>query len=109
VRLDVVESAHLGLSSEASDHLYRIAQEALTNALKHAQAKTISVVLDVEPARVRLSVCDDGKGALPATAAGSGLGLRSMRYRADVLGASFNVVLQPPNGTCVVCECPQSG
>jgi two-component system CheB/CheR fusion protein len=108
VRLDVVESANLDLSPGASDHLYRIAQEALTNALKHAQAKSINVVLDVEPARVRLSVCDDGKGALPATDNGSGLGLRSMRYRAEVLGASLNVVRQPPSGTCIVCECPQS-
>ena len=109
VRLDVVESAHLGLSPAASDHLYRIAQEALTNALKHAHAKSINVVLDVEPARVRLSVCDDGKGAQPGSSNGVGLGLRSMRYRADVLGASLNVVRQPPSGTCVVCECPQSG
>ena len=68
VRVSVSEIARLGLSAAATDHLYRIAQEALANALKHAHASSISVSLEVAPSRVRLEICDDGDGFSGATA-----------------------------------------
>jgi two-component system CheB/CheR fusion protein len=96
----------LGLSPAASDHLFRIAQEALANALRHAKANLIKVRLDIEPASVRLEICDDGEG-LKSAGDATGLGLRTMRYRASLLGAKFQVKRADPVGTCVVCECPQ--
>lgn len=109
IQFAFIEAANLGLSPTATDHLYRIAQEAVTNALKHARAHSINIVLDVEPASVRLEICDDGTGiAAPQGSPGDGLGLKSMRYRADVIGARLRVGRRASAGTCVVCECPQS-
>jgi two-component system CheB/CheR fusion protein len=98
----------LGLSPAASGHLFRIAQEALANALKHADAKSIRVMLDVEPSSVRLTVCDDGKGLTIPPISAPGLGLRTMRYRASVLGARLQISQWTPSGTCIVCECPRT-
>ncbi len=97
----------LGLSPAASDHLFRIAQEALTNALRHAHASSIKVTLDIEPASVRLEICDDGEGLTDPEFSATGLGLRTMRYRASLLGAKFQITRPDDTGTCVVCECPQ--
>jgi PAS domain S-box-containing protein len=102
------EDALLNLSPSAADHLYRIAQEALANALKHAHAKSITVTLTIEPARVRLEIGDDGDGLRPSAAGGQGLGLRTMRYRAAAIGASISMEARPGAGTRIVCECPQA-
>jgi PAS domain S-box-containing protein len=98
----------LGLSPAASDHLFRIAQEAIANALKHAHANSIKVTLDIEPASVRLEICDDGEGLTVPEISATGLGLRTMRYRASLLGAKFHITRFDHAGTCVVCECPQA-
>ncbi len=97
----------LGLSPAASDHLFRIAQEALANALRHAHANSIKVTLDIDPASVRLEICDDGDGLTVPEFSATGLGLRTMRYRASLLGAKFQITRLDDTGTCVVCECPQ--
>ena len=105
---EAIETAPLSLSPAACDHLFRIAQEALANALRHAHANSIAVKLDVEPGSVRLKICDDGDG-LPSTGlSASGLGLRTMRYRASLLGAKFQITRLDHAGTCIVCECPQA-
>lgn len=106
ISLLVREVSRLDLLPEVTDHLYRIAQEALTNALKHAQAKSIHVSLDINPAQVRLEVCDDGRGV--KRSAIRGLGLRTMQYRASLIGARFAISPFTPSGTCVLCECPQA-
>jgi PAS domain S-box-containing protein len=108
LNFETVGMTRLGLSPVASDHLFRIAQEALANALRHADAKSIRVTLDIEPSRVRLEVCDDGKGLTIPQSSATGLGLRTMRYRASVLGARFHITQSASSGTCVVCECPQA-
>jgi two-component system sensor histidine kinase UhpB len=70
--------------------VYRIAQEALANALKHARARRIAIELRSEgTAGLRLEVRDDGRG-FDLAAAGAGLGLRTMQYRAEVIGASIH-------------------
>ena len=97
----------LGLSPAASDHLFRIAQEAIANALKHARANSIKVTLDIEPASVRLEICDDGEGLTLPEIGATGLGLRTMSYRATLLGAKFHITRLDHAGTCIVCECPQ--
>ncbi|MBS0395138.1 MAG: PAS domain S-box protein, partial [Proteobacteria bacterium] len=91
IHFALIERATLGLSASVTDHLYRIAQEALTNALKHAQAQAINVTLEVAPQAVVLRVCDDGRGL--AAPAAEGLGFKTMRYRADLIGAQL--LIQP--------------
>jgi PAS domain S-box-containing protein len=105
---EAIGLARLGLSPTASDHLFRIAQEALSNALRHSHAHSIKVTLDIEPAIVRLEICDDGEGLTLPEFETMGLGLRTMKYRASLLGAKFQIKHLDAAGTCVVCECPQA-
>jgi len=108
VDISISEVSRLGLSAAASDHLYRIAQEAIANALKHAHANSVKVTLDVGREHVRLEVCDDGGGIKEATRDTPGLGLRTMQYRASMIGARFEIAAFRPNGTRVICDCPQA-
>ena len=107
IQFSVIEAATVGLSASATDHLYRIAQEALTNAIKHSRAESIQLTLDVGRSSVLLRICDDGAGIVVAPPASPGLGLKTMRYRADLIGARISIQPQARAGTCVVCECPQ--
>jgi len=109
VAISVGDVSRLGLSPSVSDHLYRIAQEAVSNALKHAHAKSIKIALDVELKHIRLEICDDGWGVKDLGQKISGLGLRTMRYRASMIGALFAIESVPPNGTRVICDCPRAG
>ena len=95
-----VEIAEPGVAT----HLYRITQEAITNAVKHSHAKSIVVRLDAGADGLTLSICDDGVGMPPKIP--SGMGLRTMAYRASVIGASFNVARQHSRGTRVTCRLP---
>ncbi len=100
-----------GLDPIVADHLYRIAQEAISNALRHAQATRVSVALDVDPGtdQVQLEVSDDGRGLGPAPDLGSGLGLKIMRYRSEVLGGTLMLQERAGGGTTVRVSCPRSG
>src|SRR5262245_31434062 len=85
--------------------LYRIAQEALTNALKHAHARRITVALRRTQASVILEVTDDGIGFDPASASDTGgLGLRGMAERVAQLGGASKVQGAPGAGTHVQVE-----
>ncbi len=90
------------LSPDVELNLFRIAQEALVNVQRHAQAAEVHVQLDFGHAHVRLVVEDDGMG-LPAVAGGKsdgyGLGLTGMRERAALLGGQMKVSSQPGRGT----------
>jgi PAS domain S-box-containing protein len=109
VDIAVSEVSLLGLSPAVSDHLYRIAQEAVSNALKHANANSIKIALDVEQEHVRLEVSDDGRGVKDVGRKISGLGLRTMQYRASMIGAHFEIESVRPSGTRVICDCPRAG
>ena len=87
-------------------HLYRIVQEAITNALKHADAKTILVRLESSPGELRLLVSDDGVGLPPTSRRGPGMGLRIMAHRAAVIGGSFAARRRPGGGTEIECRVP---
>ncbi len=108
VEISVSEVARFDLSPSVSDHLYRIAQEAVSNALKHAHANSIKIALTIEQQHVRLEVCDDGRGVSEAPRKSSGLGLRTMQYRASIIGAHFEIESIRPSGTRVVCDCPRA-
>jgi signal transduction histidine kinase len=99
--------APITTSREASEHLYRIAQEALTNAMKHSGAGTVEVRVDVDDHTVRLRVLDDGVGPPDPSTRSSGLGLQTMRDRAAAIGARLSVVARHERGTAVICEAPQ--
>jgi PAS domain S-box-containing protein len=105
---EVISADPLRLSADTMEHLYRIAQEAVTNATRHARARIITVTLDVEPPSVRLEVLDDGI-SLPSTGtATDGMGLRIMASRAEMIGGQLSIGPGDHGGTLVACECPQS-
>ena len=83
-------------------HLYRLAQEAVNNALKHSGTARIEIRLNRRPDLLELSVRDFGKG-LPANAPVPGLGMQTMRQRARLIGARLTVQNVPGGGAQVVC------
>jgi PAS domain S-box-containing protein len=83
--------------------LFRIAQEAITNAFKHGQARTIRVSLEAKALYITLKIADDGIGLSVTEARKEGMGLRIMRYRAGQIGASLSVYPGPNRGTVVTC------
>jgi PAS domain S-box-containing protein len=102
-------SAPLLITLEAANHLYRIAQEALNNVLKHAGARRVQVRLGVDRHHVRLEVSDDGRGFAPQATLADGMGLRTMRDRATAIGARLTVTAAASGGTTVTCEFPNRG
>lgn len=93
----------IGAQRETS--VYRVAQEALQNALRHSGAATVCVSLSARRGRVVLEVADRGRGFTPQAAPG-GLGLASMRERAQAAGAALTVRSAPGQGTVVRLEVP---
>jgi signal transduction histidine kinase len=87
-----------------SVHLYRIAQEAISNAVKHGRAKNVSVRLSLSGHDLLLEVKDDGVGMCKTNDHGDGMGLRIMRYRAMMIGASIGVNQPAGEGTTVTCR-----
>lgn len=83
-----------------ANHIYRIAQEAVNNAIKHGKATHISIELNAPQGRMQLSVHDDGMGFHPnLTGKDSGMGLQIMRYRARMIGASLDIESDPGHGS----------
>jgi signal transduction histidine kinase len=98
------------LDSEVELELYRIVQEALNNAVRHAQAETIEVEVDARAAHIRITVRDDGVGFDPGARAirERRLGLTSMRERAERLGGILSVETAREAGTVVCVEAPDA-
>jgi len=90
--------------------LYRIAQEALNNSLKHAEATAVLVQLQAHENTISLTVTDDGKGVDPETVHLEGrLGLSNMRARAERLGGVFTIESKIDNGTTISLQLPPQG
>jgi signal transduction histidine kinase len=87
------------LPAEARIALYRIAQEAMNNVVKHSRALRATVDLHCEAGYARLCISDDGRGFDPATVHPGQLGLDIMRERAQAIGASLRIESQPGQGT----------
>jgi signal transduction histidine kinase len=100
-----VERAGVLDDATAATHLFRIAQEAVSNAVRHAAPRRITIALRIGPAAGLLVVSDDGRG-FAGEAVQGGLGLRSMRLRAGYIQASLDVHALPHGGTAVECRFP---
>jgi signal transduction histidine kinase len=87
-------------------HLYRIAQEAVGNAIKHGEAKNVIVQLENSQSGKLLRVVDDGIGLVPMHINGKGMGLRIMSYRSELIGAKLDVRGRATKGTVVTCLLP---
>lgn len=114
------QTAHVA-DDAAATHLYRIAQEATSNAIRHGKARKIEISLFVRDRALVLAVSDNGKGIPRPLAdqvkqgrlaladrgepkhAGEGIGLQTMRYRARVIGGTFLAGPRPGGGTVITC------
>jgi len=99
-------SGKLSVSDAAANHLYRIAQEAVTNAIKHGKAKRIDIRLESTDNKLLLSVKDDGAGLPAVLPEKRGIGLRIMQYRAGMIGGSLTAEGDAAGGTIVRCILP---
>jgi PAS domain S-box-containing protein len=100
---ECTEPVHDG---DAGIHIYRIAQEAISNSIKHGRAKHVRIGLAPVGDRVELTVRDDGVGIdldKPSPPR-QGMGLQIMRYRARMIGASFDIRPLPAGGTLLTCS-----
>jgi signal transduction histidine kinase len=100
-----IEPAAADQRGEVATALFRIAQESLTNVLRHAQAKRVSLSLTLEGEELALRVADDGVGLDPARVSG-GLGLVGMRERAGALGGAVKLEHGAGGGTTVTVHIP---
>ena len=99
------EGAIHTLDNIVATHLFRIAQEAVNNAVKHSRADQIRITLESSSEDVELLVEDDGRGIdQEQMDQFSGMGLRIMRYRANLIGASFQLGGNPGEGTNLRCH-----
>jgi two-component system sensor kinase FixL len=97
------EELQTPVDKSVSLHLYYIAQEAVSNAIKHGRATGVSITIAQSADRLVLTIRDNGEGfQLPAVGA-SGMGIRIMRYRARMIGATLDLNSQPGLGTQIIC------
>lgn len=99
------------LDPEVELALYRIAEEALHNAQRHARASRIDITVRFDPASVRMAIVDDGQGFATANetvrpAGTLGLGIISMQERASLVDAELHITSTPGSGTCIEVEMP---
>jgi PAS domain S-box-containing protein len=93
----------VSLDEQTAAQLYRIAQEAVNNAAKHAQASRIDLRCELRKRKLVLSVADDGIG-VSETTEHDGMGMHIMKYRAHSIGAELTVTSRPEGGTLVRCS-----
>lgn len=88
-------------------HLYRIAQEALSNSVRHAQATFIKIDLDKIGGHITLRIMDNGTGFSKSESRNDGLGLQTMRFRANMLGGQLEISSEEKEGTIITCRIPE--
>jgi PAS domain S-box-containing protein len=96
-------------NNTVATHLYRIAQEAITNAIKHGRAQQIEIRLSSSFEVISLAVSDDGVGFEGGDNHQKGMGLRIMNHRAGMIGGTVIVQKKPDGGTEVVCTVRRNG
>jgi len=96
----------LFIEDDTAVHLYRIAQEAVGNAIKHGDAEDVVIRLESSDGGCTLRVIDNGLGLPAKPAEDKGMGFRIMSYRSELIGGNFNVRRRNPKGTEVICTLP---
>ncbi|KAF1080653.1 MAG: hypothetical protein GQF41_3063 [Candidatus Rifleibacterium amylolyticum] len=91
---------------EVALHLYRIASEAITNAIKHSGGAEVTVSISIVGQELFLEIADDGKGNRIENRNSNGMGLRIMEYRAGLIGGTLAIKDGESGGSCVVCRIP---
>jgi signal transduction histidine kinase len=91
------------LTGATTIHLFRIAQEAVSNAVNHGKAKNIVIALDASHGGYSLRISDDGIGFVTPAPEKGGMGLGTMRYRARVIGGYLEIQPNSPSGTVIMC------
>lgn len=99
------EARHESHDPDLERHLYRIAQEALSNAARHSSARNVELRYRCDGKSIRLEVLDDGIG-LPKVDESEGIGFRNMRYRVHMINGTLDLADRPGGGTHIVCSCP---
>jgi NarL family two-component system sensor histidine kinase LiaS len=102
VEVSVTPDGEHAVPPEVERALFRLAQEALANVAKHAEAGQVEIALASREGAITLTIADDGHGFDPADVKGRGLGLRSMRERIEALGGELSVESGPDAGTRLV-------
>jgi PAS domain S-box-containing protein len=92
----------------AATHLFRIAQEAVSNAIKHGKAKIITLKLREEHDHIRLSITDNGRGFPPNFSGSTGMGLRIMHTRIGMVGGTLAIDRRSAGGVTVTCTAPKT-
>ena len=95
------------LDNQAAMHLYRLSQEAVTNAIKHGAPRSIVISLATDGNLITLTIADNGRGFAKLPQKPTGAGLRIMRYRAELIGASLTLTPGPRQGAVLTCTLPQ--
>ena len=90
--------------NDVATHLYRIAQEALSNAVKHGEPQNIEVLFTKNEENIALAIKDDGIGVMNDLKNAKGIGLKIMRYRAHLMGATFQIKPNLPRGLSLECS-----
>jgi PAS domain S-box-containing protein len=106
VTLDFQLPDFLRFDDDVANQLYRIAQEAVTNAVRHGRARHIVVQLHVAAGQAELSITDDGQGFDPRAVLPTSTGLKIMRFRAQMVGGYLSVDAVPGAGATLRCRCP---
>jgi PAS domain S-box-containing protein len=108
IAFEFVVHGTVGISDDnTASHLYRIAQEAINNAIRHGKASRIKVLLEALHDHIRLEVSDNGNGFHPS-GNGEGVGLRTMEYRVQLMHGVFEIEPMEEGGTTVRCILPAS-
>ncbi|MDP7421867.1 MAG: ATP-binding protein, partial [bacterium] len=95
------------ISTDVATHLFRIAQEAVTNAVKHSLADTIRIRLQSLDNNIILAIEDNGTSFCETPTESQGMGISIMRHRAGFIGATFEIISKPEKGTVIVCTLSQ--
>jgi signal transduction histidine kinase len=96
----------LTLEDGAATHLYRIAQEAFTNAIRHGRVTQVTIEIATAESMLTLSIEDNGRGFDERNASSNGMGMKLMRYRAQMLGGDVSISNNKTGGVIVRCTCP---
>jgi signal transduction histidine kinase len=106
VETELAVDPDIVLPRDTEEMLYRLASEALNNALKHADATRVSVKLTRDADSVILTIADNGRGFDPEQVTAAGMGLANMRFRAEKAGGFLSIESAPAQGTVVRCTIP---